>query len=135
MFTKFQISSPPHTHLFLFQGNVSLVYRFFVGYNEDLQVEELREEMSRFDDIVYVDTPDTYRTNYRKMYAMHEWHRAFCPEADFFVKQDDDTVPLFRRFLQWAALDFDGRTRGKKDFLVCEGTFHNVPDRVTDNKW
>lgn len=118
-----------------FQGNVSLVHRFIMSYQSDLRTDEVWSEMQRYGDIIYTDAEDTYYNNFIKWYAMYEWHQAYCTEADYFVKTDDDTVLSLERFFHWAALDFDNRTQGVQDYVLCQGVFNNGPIRDKKSKW
>ncbi|CAD5205489.1 unnamed protein product [Bursaphelenchus okinawaensis] len=121
--------------MFQNQTEVAFVYRFIVGFQKDMMVEELSKEMEEFNDIVYYDAEDTYYNNFIKWYAMHDWHQSYCKQVEYFIKLDDDAVIVLDRAFKWAERDFDGKTTGIKDYVACQGIFRKGPIRNHRNKW
>uniref|UniRef100_A0A914HM56 Hexosyltransferase n=1 Tax=Globodera rostochiensis TaxID=31243 RepID=A0A914HM56_GLORO len=53
---------------------------------------KLEEEQRKFGDLLRYDVEDVYGNLHLKMFAAFEWQMHFCPNAEFVMKTDDDTI-------------------------------------------
>ncbi|CAD5207702.1 unnamed protein product [Bursaphelenchus xylophilus] len=117
------------------QTNSNIIFKFIVGYQKDMMVDVLQHEIRDYNDIVYYDAEDTYYNNFIKWYVMYEWQQAYCKDAEYFVKMDDDSVVLFDRLFKWVDRNFDGKTTNKTDYVICQMVFRKGPIRNPRSKW
>lgn len=86
---------------------------------------ELKQEMEKYDDIVLIDTVDTYRNNIIKWNAIFQWHLRFCKNTNLFFKMDNDVVVNLERLVEWYKLDFDGIISNKTEWIICRAMYGN----------
>ncbi|CAD5227471.1 unnamed protein product [Bursaphelenchus xylophilus] len=115
--------------------NLHVVYKFFIGHSNESRPDLLAKEVKAYDDIVFINTMDTYANNTVKWNAMHQYHQKYCKDAFFFMKIDDDVVVHFERLLYWIEHDFGGLTKGQNDWLLCQKIHGVQPVRDPKNKW
>ncbi|CAD5208529.1 unnamed protein product [Bursaphelenchus xylophilus] len=115
--------------------NRSVLFRFFVGKTDDLDLKLLVPEMMAYGDIVYYDHVDTYRENFVKWYSMHEYHLRNCPNVKYFVKMDDDVTADFGRLFDWIDADFDGLTANQTQYFLCHRMHGFWPIRNKNSRW
>ncbi|CAD5205350.1 unnamed protein product [Bursaphelenchus okinawaensis] len=114
---------------------LNILHKFFIGTSNTSRKDLLTKEMYAHDDLVFINTVDTYANNTLKWNAMHQYHQSFCKEAFFFMKLDDDVVVHFERLILWLERDFGGLTTNKTDWLVCYRIHGVKPNRDPHNKW
>ncbi|CAD5220192.1 unnamed protein product [Bursaphelenchus okinawaensis] len=113
-----------------------VVAKFFLGHQPGFRYDLVKDEMEKYDDMVYFDSDDNYRNNFVKWYAMYQYHQRYCSQAKYFVKIDDDTAVDWKRVIKWTERHFDGAVEGKKDFLVCQRFIGMRPVRNKEHiKW
>lgn len=88
-------------------------YAFFIGLSAQSKSnqERLNEESDLYDDIIQVDTIDSYANATLKFAGMLRWINRFCPSIDFVLKVDDD-VYVNMRNLATTLQSLDPETAG-----------------------
>ncbi|KAL7075639.1 hypothetical protein ACQ4LE_005006 [Meloidogyne hapla] len=68
----------------------------------------IRKEHNNYDDTVFLKgIPETYANLHFMVHAALQWQQTFCPQAQYIMKTDDDTVVHLERLVFWTNLDFD----------------------------
>lgn len=71
---------------------------FMVGLNDTL-MPELKEESDQFNDLVITNHVDTYKNLTLKTLAAFDYMAAFCPQAEYLLKTDDDMFIQVKRLM------------------------------------
>ncbi|KAH7722094.1 Glycosyl transferase [Aphelenchoides avenae] len=116
-------------------GNQFLV-RFIIGQNSTDNVgEALKSEQQKFGDLILYDLPDTYENLYLKIHAAMSWQQTFCPEVEYWLKTDDDTVVDLKRLLHWIQSHFDDELKLGKAAIFGTTWKGAKPYRNESHRW
>uniref|UniRef100_A0A183BN59 Hexosyltransferase n=1 Tax=Globodera pallida TaxID=36090 RepID=A0A183BN59_GLOPA len=111
-------------------GNASKAEGKLTAKNDAL----LDVEQQKYGDLIRYDLEDSYRNLYLKIFVAFEWQMHFCPNAEFVIKTDDDTVVDLARWKFWVDEKFRKQAEGRAAFFgfVRAGT---GPIRQVNSKW
>ncbi|CAD5207924.1 unnamed protein product [Bursaphelenchus xylophilus] len=115
--------------------NRSIIFRFFLGKSDDLNLTILIPEVQKYNDIVYYDHKDTYRENYAKWYTINEYHLRHCPNVTHVIKMDHDVAVDYGRFFEWLDLDFGGLLTNHTEYFLCQEMRGYKPYRKLGDRW
>ncbi|CAD5205356.1 unnamed protein product [Bursaphelenchus okinawaensis] len=115
--------------------NRTVLFRFFLGRSEDMNLQTIVPEIMAFKDIVYYTHNETYRENYVKWYSMHDYHMTYCPNVKYFVKMDDDVTADYGRVFSWIDEGFNGLIGNKSEYFLCHGMYNFWPIRNKHSRW
>uniref|UniRef100_A0A914I392 Hexosyltransferase n=1 Tax=Globodera rostochiensis TaxID=31243 RepID=A0A914I392_GLORO len=91
-------------------------------------------EQQKYGDLIRYDLEDSYRNLHLKIFVAFEWQMHFCPNAEFVMKTDDDTVVDLARWKFWVDEKFRKQAEGRAAFFgfVMSGY---IPIREVDSDW
>ncbi|CAD5205894.1 unnamed protein product [Bursaphelenchus okinawaensis] len=116
-----------------------ILYRFVLGRmeSEENYQQQYKDEIEKFNDIIFYNVEETYRDNYIKWHTMHAWHMRYCSQVKHFIKMDDDTVADFRRTFLWMDRNFDRRISKNQKYFVCHrmSGYRVFRDPVANPRW
>lgn len=116
--------------------NQNIALRFVVGWPENRDVFDLLlQEFFQLDDLILYDIEDSYTNLYLKVYVAMQWQQVYCPNVDFVLKSDDDTVVDLVRLRWWIDNEFSHRA-AKHPSAAFGGLWRGVRAiRNRDHKW
>jgi beta-1,3-galactosyltransferase 1 len=119
---------------------LELVHMFIVGSKAGKSNELIVNESNTYQDIVLIDTLDTYKNVIYKSLAGVKWINEFCPTSIFYVKMDDDVVlnifPLLSRLYFKFGLNYSrGLMYGEVRPNVWSIRTTNAKWYVENEKW
>lgn len=118
-----------------------VIIRFVIGshtpseQNHTVTDMALENEQRKFADLIRYDIADGYENLHFKMSAAFQWQQAFCPNAEFVMKTDDDTIVDLPRWEFWTETTFrKDLERNKATFFGCV-LANTSPIRQLGHKW
>uniref|UniRef100_A0A7E4VP84 Hexosyltransferase n=1 Tax=Panagrellus redivivus TaxID=6233 RepID=A0A7E4VP84_PANRE len=113
-----------------------IAYHFIVGFTPDSTVRQsLKQENSKYGDIVFMDIVDDYNNLSLKTGALMQWQQKHCPNVNYLVKADDDIAVDLDRLLHFMRTDFD-KTASVYNAAIFGLVWQRAePNRDPESKW
>ncbi|KAF7637135.1 Hexosyltransferase [Meloidogyne graminicola] len=92
--------------------NKRIVIRYVIGgpksdeENSTFVENELLMEQRKYKDLIRYTIPDGYENLHFKMGAAFQWQQKWCPNAEYIMKTDDDTIVDLPRWEFWTDRKF-----------------------------
>ncbi|CAD5205757.1 unnamed protein product [Bursaphelenchus okinawaensis] len=120
-----------------YEGNPKdVTLKFIIGQTFDSKTNErLQEEIVEHMDIVQYEFIDEYDLLPLKVHATLAYQQAFCPEAKYLLKTDDDTVIHLARLNHFIETSYEEKYSKTPKMLACAIFAGLKPNRNKDNKY
>jgi hypothetical protein len=124
-----------HKYSILTNKLLYLKHLFIVGSEVNQSNERIIEENNKYNDILLIDTQDTYKNVIYKNMAVINWINENCRNSMLYMKMDDDVVIKLIPFLSHLYFKFGLDYPLERGFVYGDIKNNTAPLRETNFKW
>ena len=147
-FNKFNLHDDLNLSLNLTKQNYEMIHLFVIGNDQQnnsttaaTSNDIIKQEADNYNDIIMIDTIDTYQNLFYKHLTVINWIMDNCQNATYVIKLDDDVFvnikKLTRHLIDKFGMDSNNNSKQNEQskFLYCNVNDMALPIRKNSSKW